>query len=414
MKKRCWEINFAILYSGQFVSLLTSAILQLVLIWHMSATTKSAFILSAASFVGFLPGAILGVFAGTIVDRVDRKIAMIAADLFISFVSFALVIAVRNGGIQLWLVFVVLAARSVGTAFHTPAINAAVPLIVPKEHLTKCAGYTHSIQTVSVLLGTALAGALYARLPISAFVAFDAAGALIACFATAFVHIPNTAKDGNTSSKTNRDMIHEIKDGIRIIRQQKSISAVISFYAVFMILLSPIATLYPLMSLNYFNVSTLRASAAEISYFIGMLTGGVILGITGGFKRKRFGIPFSIALIGIPTLLSGLLPPSGFWFFVAYCFAMGFSAPIYQAPVTALLQERIKPDYLGRAFGLFGSVASFALPIGLIFSGLFADRTGIPLWFAITGILCLALSALMFVYPTIRTIDDNEKTKLPT
>ena len=107
----------------------------------MSATTKSAFILSAASFVGFLPGAILGVFAGTIVDRVDRKIAMIAADLFISFVSFALVIAVRNGGIQLWLVFVVLAARSVGTAFHTPAINAAVPLIVPKEHLTKCAGY---------------------------------------------------------------------------------------------------------------------------------------------------------------------------------------------------------------------------------------------------------------------------------
>lgn len=405
MKTRRWELNFAILYSGQFISLLTSAILQMILIWHLSATTKSALILSIASFVGFLPSAVLGLFAGTIVDRIHRKTAMIAADFFISIVSFALVIASWNGEIQLWLILAVLAARSIGSAFHSPAISAAVPLIVPNDQLTKTAGYTQSIQTVSFLAGTALAGALYARFPIAVFVLMDAVGAIIACVATAFVQIPETPRSETGEELPKRDFLREIKDGIRIIRMNKGITAVIAFSAIFMILFSPIATLYPLMSLNYFNSSTLRASIAEISFSVGMLAGGMIIGVFGGFKKKAVAIPFSVALMGLPLFLSGLLPPSGFWLFAVCCFGMGFSTPVYQAPVTALLQERVAPEYLGRVFGLFGSVTSFALPIGLFFSGLFADRVGVPVWFAVTGFLCLILSAVMFVYPYIRSLD---------
>ena len=109
--------------------------------------------------------------------------------------------------------------------------------------------------------------------------------------------------------------------------------------------------------------------------------------------------------MGVPILLSGLLPSSGFWLFAVCCVMMGFSTPFYNGPVTALMQERIAPDYLGRVFGLYGSVASLAMPIGLMLSGAFADTVGTQNWFALTGVICIALAGLMYGIPSIRHID---------
>ena len=62
-----WKRNFLTIWSGQAASLLTSAVLQMALIWHLTATTKSALVLSAASFMGFLPAALLVVWVAGII-----------------------------------------------------------------------------------------------------------------------------------------------------------------------------------------------------------------------------------------------------------------------------------------------------------------------------------------------------------
>ena len=77
--------------------MLTSSILQTALIWYLTAQTGSALVLSLASMAGFLPSAILGMVAGTLVDRVSRKTAMIGADLFIAAVSLVLIFASAGG-----------------------------------------------------------------------------------------------------------------------------------------------------------------------------------------------------------------------------------------------------------------------------------------------------------------------------
>lgn len=115
------------MWTGQAISILTSSILQMALIWHLTATTQSALVLSMASLAGFLPNAILGIIAGTFVDRMNRKAIMIGADLFIAAVSLVLTIAALYGDLPVWLVLLVLAIRSVGTAFHTPSISAVHP-----------------------------------------------------------------------------------------------------------------------------------------------------------------------------------------------------------------------------------------------------------------------------------------------
>ena len=399
-----WKRNYAILWGGQAVSLLTSSILQMALIWHLTAATQSALVLSMASLAGFLPSAVLGAVAGTLVDRMSRKAAMVGADLFIAAVSLVLVFAAMDGELPVWLILTVLAMRSVGTAFHTPAISATTPLIVPAEQLTRCAGYTHSLQTIGFIAGTAIAGILYPVWTISGMVALDVAGAVIACLAVALIPIPEV--ENPTIAATN-SLWQETKEGYKILRQQKGLFAILWSAAIFMILYSPINALFPLMSLDHFGGTTVQASIAEIAFAVGMLVGGLLLGVKGGFRRRGFGIPFSVALMGLPICLSGLLPPSGFWLFAALCVVMGLSCPIYNAPVTALMQERVPPEYLGRVFGLYGSVCSLAMPIGLVLSGAFADRVGTPHWFFITGALCVLLAIGMYLTPSIRNIDEK-------
>ncbi len=403
-----WKKNFYILWAGQAISVLTSSILQMALIWYLTAQTGSALVLSLASMAGFLPSAILGMVAGTLVDRVSRKTAMIGADLFIAAVSLVLVLASAGGELPISLVLAVLAVRSMGTAFHTPAISAATPLIVPAEELTRCSGYTQSLQTVGYIAGTAIAGILYPICTISQMVALDVFGALAASLAVALIHIPNHKVEQVVAGKPS--LFREMCEGLAVIRKQRGLYALMWTAALFMILYSPINALFPLMSLDCFGGTTVHASIAEIAFSIGMLAGGLLLGKWGGFQNRATSIIGAVVLMGVPILLSGLLPSNGFWLFAMCCVAMGFSTPFYNGPVTALMQERIPPEYLGRVFGLYGSVASLAMPIGLMLSGAFADTVGTQNWFAFTGVLCIVLAGLMYGIPSIRHID-REKSE---
>ena len=406
MKINNWKYSFFILWAGQAVSVLTSAILQMALIWNLTENTQSALVLSIASIAGFLPNALFGILAGTLVDRMNRKVAIISADLFIASVSLILVIMANTIGLETWQILAVLAVRSLGTAFHTPAISAVTPLLVPTKELTKCSGYTQSLQTIGYMAGTAIAGVLYPILDISVLVGFDVIGAIFATVAVLLIKIPKLEKTENQLKKDNFWL--EIKEGYLVLKNQKGVHALLWIAVFFMILYSPINALFPLMSLDHFNGTTTSASIAEIGFSIGMLGGGVILAQWGGFNNRGFGVAMSIAMMGLPICLSGVLPENGFVFFVLFCILMGVSVPFYNGPVMALIQERIAPEYLGRVFGVYGSMTSFAMPVGLIFSGLFADKTGVSLWFFISGGLCVILAIATYLVPSVRSIEKEK------
>ena len=87
---------------------------------------------------------------------------------------------------------------------------------------------------------------------------------------------------------------------------------------------------------------------------------------------------------------------------------MGFSSPFYNGPQTALMQEKIAPEYLGRVFGLYGSIVSLAMPLGLVLSGFFADSVGVHRWFLISGAGCVLLALLALSLPSIRGIEKEQ------
>ena len=397
-----WKQEFFTIWTGQAISLISSAILQMAIIFYLTEKTGSAMVLSIASLVGFLPYVVFGPAIGVLVDRYDRKKIMIGADLIIAVAGGILAIIALYMELPVWMVMIVLFIRSVGTAFHSPALSAVTPLLVPEEQLTKCAGYSQSLQSISYIISPAAAAFLYSVWELNAIIAMDVLGAVIACITVALVCIPKLSIE---QQGLKRHFMKELKEGFGVLKENKGLFALLLIGTLYMFVYMPINALYPLITMEYFSGTPMHVSITEIAYAAGMLAGGLLLGLFGNFKKRIILITISIFMMGVSLTISGLLPSSGFIIFVVCCAVMGLSVPFYSGVQTALFQEKIKPEYLGRVFSLTGSIISLAMPLGLILSGLFADRVGVNHWFLISGVLIIVVAIVCPLVTVIRKLD---------
>lgn len=397
-----WKQAFFTIWAGQAISLITSAVLQMAIIFYLTEKTGSAMVLSIASFVGFLPYAVFGPVIGVFVDRYDRKKIMIGADLMIAVAGAVLAVIALYSELSVWMVMAVLFIRSIGTAFHSPALSAVTPLLVPEEQLTRCAGYSQSLQSVSYILSPAAAAFLYSVWELNSIIAMDVAGAIIACITVGLVPIPRPCVE---EQRPKQNFMREMKEGFAVLRENRGLFVLLLIGTLYMFVYMPINALYPLISMEYFGGTPVHVSVTEIAYASGMLAGGLILGLFGNLKKRVSFITASIFMMGFSLTISGLLPPGGFAVFVICCAAMGLSVPFYSGIQTALFQEKVKPEYLGRVFSLTGSIMSLAMPIGLILSGFFADRIGVNHWFFLSGILIIGIAVICLMASDVRKLD---------
>ena len=408
---RSWRLKLACVWGGELVSVLTSSVLQMGFVWHITLSTGSASMLSLASLAGFLPLALFGTFAGTVVDRLPLRRTLVGADLFIAAVSAAVAVVSLVGPLPVWVVMVALFLRAVGSALHTPAFQALTPLVAPADHLTRLAGVTQAVQSGGYILGTAVAAAIYPIWGLTVMIALDVAGALFATLAVLAARLDvgggaaPTGGRGLGLAARARALAAETVDGYRVLRGHRGLFALLWCGFVFTLVFSPISALFPLMTLDHFGGTTGDAATAEIVFSVGMIAGSALLTATGGFRSRALTVVAATALYGAATLAAGLLGADGFAAFLVMSFLMGLSSPFYSGPQTALMQERIPPEYLGRVFGLYGAIMSWALPLGLAFSSLFADAVGAPAWFVGAGTAMVLLAVATWAVPSIRRID---------
>lgn len=401
-----WKKNFFTIWTGQAFSQLTSSVLQFAIIWYLTDHTQSALVLSAAMLMGFLPRGILGPFIGVFIDRYQRKTIMILSDLFISMASLVMVLADWMGELSTGLILLVLLARSIGTAFHHPCMQAVTPQIVPEDQLTKCAGYSQSLQSVSEILSPALAAVLYQHWQLGNIIFLDVIGALLAVAALCISHIPHNERPKEIQ-KTH--FIGEMKEGFQVLRGNKGIFGLVLVGALFTLSLMPISALFPLMSMSYFGGTSTHASIAEITFSVGLLLGSLILSAWGGTKNRMYCIIGSHLIMSFTLIGSGLLPVNGFWMFAVFSCILGMANPFYWGMYNPILQSSFDNQYMGRVMSLAGSIRLICAPVGLAISGIFAEVFGVENWFIIAGLILLIDVALCAFIPAIRNCDKNHK-----
>ena len=171
-----WKRVFAIIWTGQFLSILTSSIVNFAIVLWLSLETGSAEVLAFATMAALLPQSVLGLFTGIFIDRWKRKRVMIMADSFIAFCTLILAVLFYFDLAKISHIYVLLALRSVGSAFHMPAMQASVPLLAPKSELMRIAGINQVIQSVCNIAGPALAGLFITMMKMTNILLLDVAG----------------------------------------------------------------------------------------------------------------------------------------------------------------------------------------------------------------------------------------------
>ncbi len=399
-----WKKVFAIIWTGQFLSILSSTIVNFAIILWISIETGSAEMLAWAAIAGMLPQALLGPFSGVFIDRWNRKFVMILADSFIAFCTFILAVLFWIGIAEMWHIFILLALRSVGSAFHMPAMQASVPLLAPKEQLTRVAGIDQIIFSVGNIAGPAL-GALFISIWDMEYVLLlDVLGAAIACISLLFVFIPNPEK----KEEQKKDMLREMKIGIMIVLKNHGLSWIFLFSILAMFFIMPISVLFPLMTLNHFEGNAFQVSIVEAAWGVGALIGGAIMGMKIYRINKVILINCMYVLIGLTFFFSGILSHNGFVYFAILTAIGGISGAVYNSAFTALVQTNIEASALGRVFSMFYAVGIFPSLIGLVGIGFFADSLGLTTSFIVCGAILVLLGFLAFAVPSALQIDKRE------
>jgi len=405
-----WKRTFGIIWTGQFMSLLSSSAVNFAIIIWLSIKTESAEVLAYATIGALLPQALLGPFAGVFIDRWDRKKTMMIADGFVALCTLIMSLLFHFGHFELWFIYILLALRSVGSAFHMPSMQASVPLLAPESELLRIAGINQIIQSVSSIGGPALGALAIGLFDIGYVLLLDIAGALIAIISLLFVHIPRPEQQA-THATGIKQVLREIGSGVRAVTTLKGLSYLFTFSILSTFCIMPVAVLFPLLTLKHFEGTAFHMSVIEVMWGAGMLAGGGILGIFKLRMNKVILINWMYLLLGGSLALSGLLPSEGFIIFVVLTTLGGISAAVYNAAFTTIIQEKIDPAMLGRVFSMFFSISLLPSIIGLLGTGFLADTVGIARTFVILGSAIGIIGIIAFFMPEMINIGKKQTIK---
>ena len=411
-----WLAIIGIIWAGQAVSMFTSYAASFAAIWYVTETTGSALALSALSICAFLPQGLLSPIGGVLADRINRKYIIIAADLFCGLASLALGFIILFGEVSLLAIVVMVIIRSAAQAFHYPAMMALMPMMVPDKHLLRINTLDQLLLSVSGMVAPALGILLYTVLGFHSVMFLDFAGALLACAGMLLAKTPapksrtssasnNVADSDSITTPEKRHPLTDLKEGWIALRAVQGLFILIILIILGMMCFSPMSSLYPLMTYDYFKGDGYMASIAEAAFAAGLLVGSTLIMTWGGGKRLAALISIACVSFGLLCAISGLIPPTMFWLFATLCAGMGLVSAWFNGPMMTLIQKNTSEETMGRIIGLVTAGTSLAGPIGIALGGVFAEYMGIAPFFVVDGILCALVGVLMYAFKSVRALD---------
>lgn len=364
--------RFITVWSGQTASAIGSNVAGIGMAVFVFLETASAAWLGVLAAAAAAPYALLGPVLHH-VDRWPRKTVMIAGDsVAAAGTVFALVMA-ATGHLEIWHLAVGAALGGIGSAFQTPAAQAAVPLLVAPEALGRANGLAQLGPAVGIVAGPLLAAPLVGWWGITAVLVVD-----LVTFLVALVTVIAVPIDGRADRTTSRSEPHERSgwrpaidwlrgEGRPLLTLLAAGAAVNGFLAFFNVSLLSLAT-----DLGGTDRVGVVMAAVGVSMIVGSL-----LAARWGVAEDRVGV-LSIALggVGVGTLVAAIRP--SLWAVGAGAALAVLLVPLANAATATIYHERVPADLHGRVFAVRGVIGRSLDPLGSLVSGLVIARVAGP------------------------------------
>ena len=404
-----WRQRFFLLWGGQALSLVGSRLVQFALVWWLTKLTDSAAVLATASMMAYLPQVFISPLAGALVDRWNRRTVMIIADGSIALATVALAVLFVLGRVEPWHVYAIMFVRSLGGAFHWPAMQASTTLMVPKEHLARIAGLNQTLRGIAMVAAPPLGALLIEALPVQGVLGIDVVTAAIAILPLLVLRIPQPVAAVAAGA---RSVFRGMVEGFSFAWKWPGMLMLIGALALMNFVVNPAFALLALYVRRVLGGEAIHLGTLQALFGFAFVLGGALLAAWGGFKSKVRTALLAVGVMGFAIIGLGVVPHGAFYVVAACLFLCGFMEPIANGSFVATMQASVPEELQGRVFSLLGSATQLVVPFGLGLAGFLVERHGIQLWFLIGGIAYLFVGFGCMLVPAIMGLEkQGEKLK---
>jgi MFS family permease len=420
---------FTIIWIGQIVSLLGTAMSQFALtLWTYDVTGKA----TPLALVGFFfvaPQVALGPFVGVLVDRGNRKLMMMLSDLAAALVTVMVLTLHTVGSLQVWHLYITATISGIFQGFQWPAYSAAITLMLPKEQYARANGMLELAGNASYVFAPLLAGTLIGPVGLAGILTIDLVSAVVAIGALLFAHIPQPTRT-EAGREGEGTFLQEAVYGFRYIFARPSLLGLQTVFLVGNFFSSLAFAVMAPMILGRTGNNELIFGSVQSAGAIGGVIGGLAMSAWGGPKRRVHGVLlgwFCAGLLGEMVLGLGRALPV--W--AVGAFLGSFFSPMINSSNQAVWQAKVAPDVQGRVFTVRMFIAWLVMPLGQLLAGPLADQVlepamaeggslvpifgwlvgtgtgaGMALLFVITGLLAALVGLGGYLFPVVRNAED--------
>ena len=425
--------TFLVVWSGQLVSLVGSSLTGFALAVWVFQQTGSATRLALVLLSTVVPGIILGPFAGALVDRWDRRWAMILSDAGAAVGTLIIAALHFTDNLEIWHLYPALALSAAFATFQYPAYSAATSLLVSKDSYGRAAGMVQMAEAVGQIVGPILGGLLLFWGELTLVLIADVATFCFAVLTLTWVRFPSPEKS-EAGREGEGKLWQEARYGLTYVRARKPLWALMMFFTSINFVFGFVSVLLLPLMLSFATEAAVGVAFGLAA--VGMLIGSIVVSAWGGPKRRVLGIVGADFVIAIGLLLGALRP--SLILFTAGAFIVMFVLPVANSSSQAIWQSKVDLDVQGRVFAIRRTIAQLAIPVSYLAAGPIADGIleplmadggglastvgqfigtgdgrGYALFFLILAAAAILTGVAAFAYEPLRTLEDTMPDVLP-
>ncbi|MFZ9342770.1 MAG: MFS transporter, partial [Candidatus Nanopelagicaceae bacterium] len=365
--------------------------------------TEDPILIGALTALGLLPWLFFAIPIGAIVDRVDRRKALVLGNSLRAAIALFIAFAVSQGFINIWLLLISVFFFGICEVLVDTTSQAVLPQILDKSNYERGNSRLQISEViVSQFAGAPLSGLLYAvsiALPFFfSTTGFILAGLLILLFP--FERAINVRKEGDTG-QAKLGLKGDIKFALNYLYQDKQIFSIVVITTLLGFFYSLSNAIAPLFILKELKVSPALFGVVLAIQGVGALAGSIAAPMVSKYLGRGKALAINVFFASLLVIFIGLSPNA--YFFVAVSVLIGFTISVWNILLMSLYQSLIPPELYGRIHGARRTIVWGLMPIGAIIGGVIA-RGGLRLPFLIGGVIATLIA--FFSYKHIKRIGD--------
>ncbi|MCP4745636.1 MAG: MFS transporter [Desulfobacteraceae bacterium] len=388
--------SFRVLLCGQFISQIGDKFYLLAIAYMVLKETHSPAMMGFVLFCSFFPSTVIGMISGVFVDRIDKKLIIILADIIRGIIILGVGIAFYYDSLDIKLIIFAQILVSICSAFFDPAIPAIIPQIVDKENLAKANSRTQLVRGICSVLGPVLGGMAVAMFGYFFIFLFNAASFIISGFFESFIKLKKAQKQVLKKQTIMQDFL----DGFFYVWNDTKLILILCVIAILHLFVGSIEVIIPLLA-DWVDGNGLKnLGFLQASFGLGILLTGLLIGFCNINDKEEKLIFFSLFCVGI--VMMGIMIIMCFQIKVVLPFMLCLSM-ISSFIITAaicfrtIIQKKVDQNIIGRVFGFITSISNGSIPLSIFLYGILFSYIKMEHLIFGTGFFMSLISFVLFI-----------------